>query len=92
VRIVWSQEAAADFEEIVLFIAQKSPEAAHRVAKEIYDTINQLIATPLRGRKRVEDDGLEIIFDPWPYLAVYEVIDQQLYIKAIRHTSRNWVH
>ena len=48
-----------------------------------------LPSLPFRGRKREEDSALEIIFAPWPYIAVYEVVEEKLYVQAIRHTSRD---
>jgi len=89
-RIVWTQGAADDLESIVVHIQRDSPDAARRVAKVIFDTIMSLPSTPFRGRKRTEDSGREIVFAPWPYIAVYEVAGEIIYVKAIRHTSRNW--
>jgi plasmid stabilization system protein ParE len=87
--IIWSEEAAADLEEIVGHIALDSPEAGRRVAKHVYNTIMNLVSSPHRGRKREEDSAREIILVPWPYVAVYEVIGDRLYVKAFRHTSRD---
>lgn len=91
-RVVWTQEAADDLESIVNHIRRDSPDAAQRVAKEIFDTIMSLPSTPFRGRKREENAGREIVFALWPYIAVYELIDERLYVKAIRHTSRDRTH
>jgi plasmid stabilization system protein ParE len=89
-KVVWTEGAADDLEAIVMHIQRDSPDAARRVAKEIFDTIMTLPSLPHRGRKRMEDAGREIVFAPWPYVAVYEVIGEKLYVKAIRHTSRDW--
>ena len=91
-KIIWTQAAADDLESIVNHIRKKSPEAARRDAKEIFDTMMTLPDLPFRGRKREEDAGREVIFAPWPYIAVYEIVEANLYIKAIRHTSRDWSH
>jgi addiction module RelE/StbE family toxin len=87
-RVIWTYQAAEDLESIVNYIKQDNPEAARRVAKEIFDTVMTLPLFPYRGRKREEDAGREVVFAPWPYIAVYEVVGNDLYIKAIRHTSR----
>ena len=89
-RVIWTQEAADDLESIVNHIKQDSHDAARRVAKEIFDTIADLRFLPFRGRKREEDISREIVFAPWPYVAVYEVVGTDLYVKAIRHTARDW--
>jgi toxin ParE1/3/4 len=88
-RVIWTTGAADDLASIVEYIASDSPDAGHRVAKVIFDTIQKLPSLPFRGRKRDEDGGREIIFAPWPYVAVYEVVGDKLYVKAIRHTSRD---
>jgi plasmid stabilization system protein ParE len=89
-KVVWTQGAADDLESIVVHIRRDSPDAARRVAKVIFDTIMSLPSTPFRGRRRTEDAGREIVFTPWPYIAVYEVVGEILYVKAVRHTSRSW--
>lgn len=91
-RVVWSEAAAKDLESIVRHIGIDSPEAARRVAKEIFATVMSLPSLPFRGRKREEDSAREIVFAPWPYVAVYEVLEDKLYIKAVRHTARDWPH
>jgi toxin ParE1/3/4 len=88
-KVIWSQEAANDLENIVTFIAQDSPEAAARLASHIFTTIMGLSAFPFRGRKRKEDSGREIVFVPWPYVCVYAVVGEAIHVKAIRHTSRD---
>jgi plasmid stabilization system protein ParE len=61
------------------------------VAKSIFDAVMSLGSMPYRGRKRSTDSSRELIFAPWPYVAVYEVIDDKVYVKGVRHTSRDWI-
>jgi plasmid stabilization system protein ParE len=88
-NVVWTEGAAQDLTEIVDYIAGDSPEAARRVAKHIFDSLTRLGATPYMGRKRAADSSRELVFVPWPYVAVYEVIEGQVYIKGVRHTARD---
>jgi toxin ParE1/3/4 len=32
----------------------------------------------------------ELVFAPWPYIAVYEIIEDQVQILRIRHASQDW--
>jgi plasmid stabilization system protein ParE len=32
----------------------------------------------------------ELVFAPWPYIVVYEIIDDQVHVLRIRHASQNW--
>lgn len=82
-NVVWTEGAAQDLTEIVDFIANDSPEAARRVAKQIFDSLTRLGSTPHMGRKRATDSSRELVFAPWPYVAVYEVIEGNVYIKGI---------
>jgi plasmid stabilization system protein ParE len=88
-NVVWTEGAAQDLTEIVDHIAGDSPEAARRVAKHIFDSLARLGATPYMGRKRATDSSRELVFAPWPYVAVYEVIEGKVYIKGVRHTARD---
>jgi plasmid stabilization system protein ParE len=89
-KVVWTDAAAQDLTEIVDYIADDSPEAARRVAEHIFSSVAGLSTTPYIGRKRTADDSPELIFLPWPYLALYGVIGDKVYIEAIRHTSQDW--
>ncbi len=87
-KIIWTEGAANDLTEIVDYISRDSFEAGRRVAKVIYDQTMSLTSMPYRGRKRSLDDARELLFIPWPYVAIYEVIDEIIFIAGIRHTSR----
>jgi plasmid stabilization system protein ParE len=82
-KIVWTASAANDLTEIVDYISRESPEAARRAAKI------SLALMPNRGRRRSTDDARELVFAPWPYVAVYEIIDDIVFIAGIRHTARD---
>jgi addiction module RelE/StbE family toxin len=86
----WTTAAADDLVSIVEYIQTNNPEAALRVAKSIYDGIASLRSSPRRGRKGVVDNTRELIFAPWPYIAVYEIVDDQVQVFRIRHAAQNW--
>lgn len=88
-KVIWTEGAANDLTEIVDYISQDSPEAARRVAKVIYEQTLSLASMPYRGRTRTTDDARELVFAPWPYVAVYEIIDDKVFIEGIRHTARD---
>ena len=89
-KVIWTEGAAQDLTGIVEYIAADSPEAARRVAKHIFDSLTRLGQSPYIGRKRFADSSRELVFAPWPYVAVYQVSEKKVYIKGIRHTARNW--
>jgi toxin ParE1/3/4 len=89
-KVIWTEGAADDLADIVQHIRKDNQSAAERVAKVIFDEIMSLRTMPNRGRKRSTDSSRELVFARWSYLALYEVIGDIVYIKSIRHTSRDW--
>ena len=67
-----------------------NPEAARRVAKTIFDGVSELRTFPSRGRIGIVDNTRELVFAPWPYIAVYEIVEDQVQVLRIRHASRDW--
>lgn len=90
-KVVWTEGAADDLEKIAEYIHKESPDAAQRVARAIYDRIMSLQSMPHRGRLRAEDSSLELVLPSLPYIVLYEIIDEGVFVKAIRHTSRSWM-
>jgi toxin ParE1/3/4 len=89
-RVLWTIPAATDFTRIVERIREDNPAAAHRVAQTIYKGVAALSAFPHRGRIGLAPETRELVFAPWPYIVVYEVIEDGVQILRIRHASQNW--
>ena len=89
-RVLWTSYAAGDLAAIVERIREDNPAAAQRVAKTIYTAVAELRQFPNRGRKGLSPDTRELIFPPWPYVVVYEVVDTHLNVLRIRHASQDW--
>ncbi len=89
-RVRWTSDAAADLTQIVEHIRAQDPEAALRVARVIYNGIAALRTFPNRGRVGLAANTRELVFAPWPYIAVYQIVEDQVQVLRIRHASRNW--
>lgn len=89
-RVRWTTTAADDLAHIVEYIRKDNPDAARRVAKDIVTGIAALYRFPNRGRVGLVEKTREIVFFPWPYIAVYEIIDNQVQVLRIRHAAQNW--
>lgn len=83
-------DAADDLESIVKRIREDNAEAARRVAETIFNSIATLSKTPYRGRIGRISDTRELVFSPWPYIAVYEITQNQVQVLRIRHAAQNW--
>jgi toxin ParE1/3/4 len=101
-RVRWTANAANDFARIVEHIRKDDPAAAQRIARKIslaiaqrvarrmYDTIAGLRRFPQSGRTGLAANTRELMLAPWPYLAVYEIVENQVYVLRIRHASQDW--
>ncbi|CAN5517892.1 hypothetical protein BH10ACI2_BH10ACI2_06820 [soil metagenome] len=54
-RLVWTERAISDLDEILGYIASENPDAAHRLAKRIEAHLEQLVVHPLSGPVPPED-------------------------------------
>jgi toxin ParE1/3/4 len=86
-RVRWTTNAASDLARIVERIRESNPAAAQRVAKRVYLSIAELRKFPRLGRIGLAENTRELVFSPWPYIAVYEVIEEVL---RIRHAAQDW--
>lgn len=89
-RVRWTTNAANDLTRIVERIRQHNPSAAQYVARTIYQAVADLRTFSNRGRTGMAQDTREVVFAPWPYIVVYEVIGDHVNVLRIRHASQNW--
>lgn len=88
-KVVWTDGAAEDLISIVDYIRKDSEDAGRRVAKTIYERAMSLGAFPHKGHRRRSEDGYELVCRPWPYVIIYEILDEAVFIEGIIHTSRD---
>jgi toxin ParE1/3/4 len=89
-RVRWTTIASDDLARIVERIREDYTSAAQRVARTIYQGVAALRRFPNRGRIGLAPDTRELVFPPWPYIAVYEVTEDQVRVLRIRHASQDW--
>ena len=89
-RVRWTSDAANDLARIVERIREDNPTAAQRVARTIYRAVAELRKFPRLGRPGLVESTRELVFPPWPYIAVYEIIGDQVNVLRIRHASQDW--
>jgi plasmid stabilization system protein ParE len=87
----WSLPAAEDLERICEWIERDNPEAAHRVARIIYDGCARLKNSPHLGRASSRMAGRrELVFAPLPYIVVYQIKPDAIEISRIFHGAQDW--
>jgi len=88
-RVRWTTTAAAGLAHIVEYIRQDNPVAARRVARTVYRSIARLGKFPGAGRIGLGREHRELVFSPWPYIVVYEVVGGQVQVLRIRHAAQD---
>jgi plasmid stabilization system protein ParE len=76
--------AAVDLERISDYIAEDNPEAARRVALHIVRIVGGLDMFPNRGRPGRVNGTRESVLAPLPFLAIYEVDDEEVQVLRLR--------
>jgi len=87
------KEALNDLEDIVLYIAQHSREAAISMHDKIIEKANDLTVFPKRGRpvpdKKMNEAGYRMLGIK-PYIVFYRVVDCNVFIYRVMHGAANY--
>ena len=87
------QEAMEDLEEIVLYMAQDSRQAAFRMHDRIIEKANDLAVFPKRGRfvpdKKMAAAGYRMLGIK-PYIAFYRIASRNVFIYRVMHGATNY--
>jgi addiction module RelE/StbE family toxin len=89
-RVRWTTDAAVDLERIFDYIAESRPESARRVAQSVIERVGTLETFPHLGRPGRVQGMREVAFPPLPFVAIYEVSDQQIIVLRILHGAQRW--
>lgn len=85
-RVVWTEQALADLEEISLYIAEFNPAAASRFFIRLKTAAESLSTFAERGRPSIY--GTRELTLVRPYLIRYAVRPDRIEIITIRHAAR----
>jgi plasmid stabilization system protein ParE len=89
IRVRWTTNAADELERICDYIAETSPDSAHRVARTVIEGVASLDTFPNCGRLGRVEGTREFLFAPLPFVAVYEVHDE-VQVLRILHGAQQW--
>jgi toxin ParE1/3/4 len=87
-EVVWRPAALNDLESIREFIEQDNPDAGARVYEAIRAAADPLANHPNIGRAGRVDGTRELALPRLPYIIVYRVVEAQIRILSVIHTSR----
>jgi toxin ParE1/3/4 len=86
----WTQEAAADLENISDYLFQNAPQRVTELIRGIYGAPARLLAFPHRGRAGKKEGTREHPLSPLPYVLVYKITGGVIYIVRILHGAQKW--
>lgn len=84
-KIHWTEPAIRDLLEMRSWIIADEPVTAERVARSIKETVDHLETLPYRGRPGRVPGTRELVPAGWPWIVVYEVMDDRVMILRALH-------
>ncbi|HXY58691.1 MAG TPA: type II toxin-antitoxin system RelE/ParE family toxin, partial [Methylocystis sp.] len=88
-KVCFTAPALADLNDILSYIAARSPRGAQKVKSRVRYLIELLPAHPLLGTRTDEPGIRRLIATPYPYLIFYEAGNDEIIIHAVRHAARD---
>lgn len=86
----WTETAENDKSDCVEYIAQDNPFVAVRVGDEIERQVETLLQYPKLGRTGRKNGTRELVIAGTPYIAIYKIRVDAIYILRILHGARDW--
>jgi toxin ParE1/3/4 len=89
-QLRWTEEAATDLEHITDYLFEHAPDRAAELVRSIFDAPATLLIFPHRGRPGKKEGTRELVLSPLPYIVVYKVRGDVIYIARILHGAQQW--
>jgi len=88
VKLRYTPRAAAELDEVLAYIAARSPQGARRVQTRIQVIIDLLLRHPHAGQLTSKGRLRRMIASPYPFLICYQATDDEIVIHGVRHSAR----
>ncbi|MEO8115432.1 MAG: type II toxin-antitoxin system RelE/ParE family toxin [Phenylobacterium sp.] len=89
-KVRWAAPAEADLDRLVVHIAKDSVEAAIRMQDRLLEATADLAERPRRGRLGRIAKTRELVVPGTPYIAVYMVDPDTVWILHVVHGAQDW--
>lgn len=89
-RIHWDSRAVDDLRDILDYIDERNPTAAHKTYQLISRSVSQLATHPFIGRVGRVPQTREMIVNGTPYLVAYGLDGDSVTVIAVLHAARRW--
>jgi plasmid stabilization system protein ParE len=88
VRLRYTLQAAAELDEVLTYIATRSPQGARRVQLRMQVIIDLLLQHPHAGQLTSKGPLRRMVASPYPYLIYYQATEDEIVIHGVRHSAR----
>lgn len=89
-QLRWTEEAADDLERIADYLLIHAPGRAPELIRAVYDAPSTLLTFPNRGRPGKREGTRELVLTPLPYIVVYKVLGDVIFVVRILHGAQQW--
>lgn len=89
-RLRWTASAVRDLERITDYLFDETPQHAPRLVRSLYKSATALKTFPNRGRPGKKQGTRELVIPSLPYIVVYHVSEDTVYITRILHAAQQW--
>lgn len=84
-----NSKANSDFDNIFEYYEKVSSKIADEFLEDIENCLRFLANNPEAGRLIEETEIREWVFQNWPYVIPYQILQNEIVVLRIYHTSRN---
>ena len=89
-KVVWSKRFARALHREYEYLRSADPMKAVKVRDRIIRAADSLVQFPNRGRAWRLPEARELLIPGLPYALIYRVVEPDVQILCVHHTSRNW--
>jgi len=90
VRILWTEGANSNLDQVEEYIAQDNPPAAVAAVNKIIEAAQMLSDYPTIGKRGRERGTRELVVAGLPFIIIYVAHQEELVIIRVLHTSMKY--
>ena len=87
-KLRYTRRAAAELQEVLAYLEERSPLGAHHVQARIQAVVDLLLRHPRAGQLTSNRRLRRLVVSPYPYLLFYEATEDRIVIHGVRHAAR----
>jgi plasmid stabilization system protein ParE len=89
VRVRFTPQALAELDQVLSYVAARSPQGAQRVGDRVRAVLDAMAEQPGMGARTTNSRLRRLVLRPYPYLLFYEVREAEVVVVGLRHAARD---